>query len=514
MVMVSMPNHSEVADLIIIGGGGAGLSAALQAAEAGCRGVVVLEKMSAPGGNTALGGGLFAVESRIQKAQGMSGSRDEAYHIATDWAQWKNDPRVVRAYINKSADTIEWLERRGISFRLHSLYKGQSPVVWHMTSGVDLMRVLRRDCKSLGVRLDTKTTALRLCRTEDEALIEVVALSGAGERAFRARAVVIATGGMGGNGELLKRYFPSYKPSVDYVGRAHNKGEGLLMAQAFGAAIDDQVAPLIEGPNTSPRGTSLPAQGMAQQARGMVGAMFRAVGNLAKVRYVVWVNKAGRRFVSESACPIDMASANAILRQPEGICYAVFDDGVRNLMEERGLVESVGVYAPPTMVTGLKECLGAAQDEGLCMTTGSWDEMAEWIGADSATLSAEIDDYNASCDQGFDPVFNKEAKHLIALRTPPFYAIRCHTLLMDTLGGIRVNERMEVLNECGGRLPGLFAAGVCAGGLLGDLYNYELPGSAQSFAINSGRIAAENAVAYLGTLPNGLEGIGVDGERE
>ena len=139
------------------------------------------------------------------------------------------------------------------------------------------------------------------------------------------------------------------------------------------------------------------------------------------------------------------------------------------------------------------------QGQGVCKVAGSWEEIADWMGSDRATLLAEIDQYNAACDQGRDPLLLKDAKYLMPLRKPPFYAIKCHTLLMDTLGGIKVNEKMQVLGEKVPVIPGLFAAGSCAGGLHGESYNYDLPGSGLGFAINSGRIAGESAARYVQT---------------
>ena len=483
--------------LIVIGAGGAGLAAALAAAEEGCKDVIVIEKTAAPGGNTALGGGLFAVESPLHKAEGIATSRDDTYRSATQWAHWKNDPRVVRAYVDKSGDTIRWLSEKGLGFRLHVLYPGQSPALWHMTSGTELIKALRRHCERAGIRLLTHTVATKLAMTAGGHVAGVEAVSEGRSLAITGGCVVLATGGFGGSRQLLRRFVPGYKESVNYVGRARNVGEGLMLAEGVGAAVDDQVALLFEGPSTSISRKFCLTTDPPRDVPGIVGAILRSLGNLAKLRFVVWVNKVGRRFTSESVYPIDMACGHQILRQPDGVCFAVFDDKIRQLIEDRGLIASIGANMGPVRVPALRSQLERFQGFGAATIADSWADVAGWIGADPSVLTGEIDEYNEACDCGYDAVFLKDRQYLLPLRTPPFYAIRCHTLLMDTLGGIRVDEKMKVLDRQGRPIPGLYAAGVCAGGLLGDLYNYDLPGSAQGFAINSGRIAGENAAAYI-----------------
>jgi fumarate reductase flavoprotein subunit len=130
----------------------------------------------------------------------------------------------------------------------------------------------------------------------------------------------------------------------------------------------------------------------------------------------------------------------------------------------------------------------------------SWDEFAEWTGADPGVLKATIDEYNAACDQGHDPIFAKEPKYLLPLRKPPYYAIKWGASFLHTIGGIKINGNMEVLDKQDNPITGLYAAGVDTGGWESETYCMRLPGHALGFAINSGRIAGENAAGFaLGT---------------
>ena len=123
--------------------------------------------------------------------------------------------------------------------------------------------------------------------------------------------------------------------------------------------------------------------------------------------------------------------------------------------------------------------------------------MAKWMGADPKVLKATIDEYNAACDHGYDPVFAKDRIYLVPLRTPPYYAIKCSFGLNNTIGGIKINEYMEVLDKQDKPIPGFYAAGVDTGGWVPDTYCVTLPGTAFGFALNSGRIAGENTAVYV-----------------
>jgi fumarate reductase flavoprotein subunit len=136
-------------------------------------------------------------------------------------------------------------------------------------------------------------------------------------------------------------------------------------------------------------------------------------------------------------------------------------------------------------------------DKGELKISSSWDEIAGWIGADATVLKTTIDEYNASCDERHDGLFAKDPRYLLPVRTPPFYAIKGHIGLCDAYGGIKINEKMEALNTQEKPIPGLFAAGATTGCWESEAYCYRLTGHLVGFALNSGRIAGENAVKYL-----------------
>jgi fumarate reductase flavoprotein subunit len=172
-----------------------------------------------------------------------------------------------------------------------------------------------------------------------------------------------------------------------------------------------------------------------------------------------------------------------MLRQPDRVSYALFDATIRKCFEEK--------------MPELEKALQAEAVKGRVKITVSWDEMAEWVGASPETLKATVENYNTYCCRGHDQDFAKERRYLVPLISPPFYAIKGISAILDTIGGIRINAYMEVLDKQSRPIPGLYAAGVCTSGWESEIYCSDLSASAFSFAVNSGRIAGENALRYV-----------------
>jgi fumarate reductase flavoprotein subunit len=475
------------ANILILGGGGGGLAAAVAAAECGASGIVVLEKLGHLGGNTALATGLFGCESPVQKEAMIDCRADDCFKIMTKWAHWKRiNPMVIRAYLNKSGNTIRWLEEKGLKFDLLTLFPNQTPV-WHAPEGRGgrLIKVLKQECDKLGVRVVMRTPARKIVTGPGGEVAGVAAGAGNEEINIKTKCVIVATGGFTGNKEMLKKYCPDYYDGM-HVAAVHLSGDGIVMAEEAGAAIAATI-PMLKGgpgPDTS----------------------WEKMGNLrsvAKEPYVLWVNKKGRRFIDEAAGLMDFESVNAVLQQPDKTVFACIDDGIRQYMEENGFIvglgrrlsDYTGRKGAPGLADELREKTGE-NDGNLVKIADSWEEMAQWIGCDPEVLQNTVDEYNSFCDRGHDEIFVKDPVYLRPLRRPPYYAVRCNSGFHDTMGGIETNERMEVLNKQGDVIPGMYAAGVLPDGWESDTYCSVLCGSAFGFTINSGRIAGESAAAY------------------
>jgi fumarate reductase flavoprotein subunit len=482
-------------DIVVIGAGGAGLAAAVEASEKGAH-VIVIEKQRTPGGATPFAEGIVAAESPPQKRMNIEVTRDQLFKNHMDYTQWTLNARLVRALIDKSGETVDWLEKKGLSFTIRGLPRPQaaknsppqvvvaSPV-FHIPPnwGSGIIKTLLKSCRELSVRISYQTKAEKLLTDKKGAITGLLVSIDGVPQTLQTRNVIIATGGYSSNKEMMRQYCPQYDVSnidklnvrkthpgdrIRWVGQMHN-GEGIRMAFDIGAASDGLGILLMSGPNF-------------------------VAGNhawmLAMRAAAIRVNREGERFASENLGPF--ISDNAILRQPGQVMFSIFDDELTQNIIKNGFGRiSGGKYRHEA--SGIEQDLEEAVARGSCCISDSWAEIAAWIGASPEKLEATIEQYNDFCEKGHDDLFAKDAGYLKAIKTPPFYACRSYPGFLVTIGGIKVNERMEVLNRDNAPIPGLYAAGITAGGWSGSTYNIGLPGAGCGFPIYGGRIAGENA---------------------
>jgi fumarate reductase flavoprotein subunit len=471
----SPPDTGRDADIVVIGSGG-GLAAAVAAAEKSAK-VVVLEKRKVFGGNTALARALMAAESPVQKRLRIDARKEDLFKTSMSFSHWKVNPEIIRTFINKSGNTIGWLEGLGVKFQdVPNAYFNQIPRIYHLPEGYGaaLIRTLTDRAKQLGVTLMNEVPAKKILVRNGKGVSGVVARTGNKELMISAKSVVIATGGYSGNKEWLKKYCPNYTEDA-HVHGVPLMGDGILMAREAGAASEGLGNLLSMGPFY---------KGSLQ------------VGIVSVEANVIWVNKRGERFADEST-HIPSESANALDRQPDKISYTLFDEAIKKSFIDDGLIRGHHrLYPPGTRMVDIDKHLKKDMQEGLVKAGDSLESIAQWIGAEPAKLKQTVEVYNRGCEQGFDELFYKDRRYLQPLRKPPYYALMCHQAFHGTTGGIRINERMEVIDEEDNRIPGLFASGNDTGGWSADTYNYVLTGTAFAYAINSGRIAGENAAEY------------------
>ena len=464
------------ADIVVIGGGG-GLAAALAAAEQEAK-VILLEKRRILGGNTALARGLLAGESPVQRRMRIDARNEDLFKTAMAYAHWKINPEIVRTFLNRSGDTVRWLEEKGVRFQdVPNFYYNQVPRLYHVPEGygAGLVKALLSKCKELGVRILSQTAAIKIVRMEKGDVLRVLAVSEDKEIAIEARGVVIATGGYSGNKEMLKKYCAEYTEDA-FVNGIEQMGDGLRMAVDIGASTEDLGNVLFMGPFF---------KGSLQ------------VSVVSVESNTVWVNRRGERFVDESTY-LPAESANALNRQPGKISFTLFDEAIKQSFVKEGLIKGVHRLFPSgTKMPEIDRHLQREAKKGQAIIAHSLKAIAEWIGAGAEALEKNMMAYNRSCDHGYDDLFYKDPRYLQALKTPPFYALKCHQAFHCTIGGIRINHKMEVLDQEDKPIPGLYAAGNDAGGWESDTYCYVLSGTALAFAINSARIAGENAVRYI-----------------
>lgn len=468
-------------DIVIIGGGGGGLPAALTAYEKGSH-PLVLEKRGIVGGNALMAEGFFAAESPAQKRLLIDAKRDVLFKMALDYAHYKIDPRILRAFINRSGDTVRWIEEKGMRFnRVAPFYPNQAPLVWHIVEGhgATLMKIFEKECKEKKIPILRKTRAKKIL-VDDEGRVRGVKAEGeGGEIEISAKSVIIATGGYASNMDLMKKYCPEHSKILKAEGLPGMDGDGLIMAMELGAGTEGLGNLHMVGPAPFPKNWTL--EGVAGEP------------------YCLWVNKKGERFIHETVTFNVFEAINAILRQKDGICFAILDHQMVEDIIEHGLIRGCGelFVRRGEKMEGLDKELKKQIVTGSVLKSDSWEEISDWIGAPRESLRKTVDEYNGFCDRQYDEIFVKDPQYLRPLRTPPFYAIKFSGAILVTMGGIKINYKMEVLDKEGDPIPGLYAVGADTGGWESDTYCALLTGSAFGFAMNSGRIAAENASDYV-----------------
>jgi fumarate reductase flavoprotein subunit len=211
----------------------------------------------------------------------------------------------------------------------------------------------------------------------------------------------------------------------------------------------------------------------------------------------IWVNKNGERFVNEDIIP--SASSNPLNMQPDKVSFTLFDTKIKQDFINEGIIKAVEPvpYPAGTKMKDLDNKMKKEESRGTIKKSRSWKEIAKWIGANPDTLKNTITEYNRYCDRGWDNAFYKNRRFLQPLRTPPFYALRCTQAHHGTIGGIKINHHMEVIDTNNEKIPGLYASGNDTGGWVDGTYPHHLTGTALSFALNSARIAGENAADYV-----------------
>ncbi|MFC2045051.1 FAD-dependent oxidoreductase [Chloroflexota bacterium] len=470
------------ADVVIVGAGAAGLSAAVAVRESGVKDVIVLESRKVPGGNSAVAGGIMGVETTLQELQSIHIGRDEIFKSVMDYTHWKADAKLIRSMVDISGDNVRWLEEMGVKFeRLVPHYMNQVYHTYHATrgperSGFAIIQALVKRCEELGVRILCETPARKLLAEKNGTVNGVLAEANGKGLRIDAVSIIISTGGFAGNKELLKKLLPGYEEDVIHIEGIPHNGDGILMAEAVGAAIGGQITPEAEGPNYIGSGH---------------------VDFMAQLPYVIWVTKHGERFIQEDMTSINEI-ANAMHWQTGKITYALFDEGIKNMvLKEDFNLFSLHGMDNPTLHAGLEGALKLQAEEGKIKVASSLKEIAAWIGADPQVLENTVNQYNDSCERNHDALLVKDRRFLKPLSTPPYYAVPCQIALLVTHGGIMIDHHLAVLDDDGNIIQGLYSAGDDTSGRMGDTYNIRISGLSFCFAVGSGRIAGANAAKHV-----------------
>jgi fumarate reductase flavoprotein subunit len=473
-------------DVVIIGSGVSGLAAAVTAAEGGAK-VIVFEKQRSLGGTSNFFDGIFAVESEMQRERFIDYSRDEAFKNIMEYSHWRANARLVRAFVNESAETIAWLQKQGVEFINATSLRPGGPSPYHPVKGTGeaVIKALVTSAKEKGVDIRSATPVKKILR-EGDRITGVIAETEVGEEIqVAAKAVVVASGGYANNKEWIKKYAGfDLDVNVIPVGNVDKMGDGIRMAWEVGAA--EEGMGVLEMLRAGPAGPGFEIKNPIE---------------MAAVQPDLWVNRHGERFCDESIGFADTSMGNANARYKEGYTFSIFDDSIKQRLLEKGIERYVGwENLPGTRLGGIDELIDDAIEKGTTevFKADSVEELAGKIEMDPAVLRATVGEYNSFCAKGHDDLFAKDPKYLRPLKGPKYYAVRERTLFLGTLGGIKINHRAEVVDKKDKVIPGLYAAGFDAGGAYGDSYSInDSPGMSAGFSTNSGRIAGKNVLKYV-----------------
>lgn len=497
----SAEDSTVEADVVVVGAGGAGMTAAITAAAEG-KSVVILESQSMVGGNSVRATGgmnagktVYQDENEFGESAGVEKTLKTAAEkyadnetitalaktVSEQWAAYQanptgyfdsvelmeldtmiggkgiNDPELVETLCANSADAIDWLDEHGITLHNVSSFGGASVKRIHrpvnaegktVSVGSYMIPLLEENCKKAGVQILLNTTANEILTDANGAAAGIKATGSTGETVtVNAKAVVLTTGGFGANLDMVVKYKPELKGFMT-TNAAGIQGQGIEMAEAIGAATVDmdqiQIHPTVEA-NTA----ALITEGL------------RGDG-------AVLINAEGKRFIDEVGTR-DVVSA-AEIAQTGSYSWLVVDQAM--------------VDASSVIQGYIKK--------GYTVTGETYEELGKAMGVDAAAFAETMEKWNGYVEAKNDPDFGRTS-FANPLNTAPYYAVKVTAGVHHTMGGLKINANTEVLNEKGEVIPGLFAAGEVTGGVHGA---NRLGGNAVADFTVFGRIAGAAASDY------------------
>jgi fumarate reductase flavoprotein subunit len=446
--------NSKAYDVVVVGSGGAGLAAAIQAHDLGAS-VVVVEKMSVIGGNTnKASAGMNAAETKFQKLKGIVDSKDLFYKETMIGGKNKNNPELLRYFVENAPDAIDWLDNNGIELsgitttggmsidRTHRPASGAA-VGGFLISG--LVKNINR--RGIEVMLDSNVTEII---TENNKVVGVKVTEEDGSiQTIKAKAVIIATGGFSANREMVEKYRPDLKGFVT-TNHKGATGSGIMILEKLGAGTVDmkeiQIHPTVE-----------------QTTSYLISESIRGGG-------AILVAQKGKRFVNELDTR-DKVSAE-IINLPEHYSYILFDQQVRD--ENRAVEEYVS--------------------HNLVVQADSINELAQKLSIDADILNETIERYNHFVNNKQDEDYGRTTGMRHPINKAPFYAIKIAPGVHHTMGGVTINTETQVLDTDKKVIQGVFAAGEVVGGVHGA---NRIGGNAVADIIIFGMQSGKQAADYI-----------------
>ena len=501
------------ADICVIGTGGAGMTAAVRAAENGAK-VIVFEKRAFPGGasNTPM---------CIASTKKDPAYQDLAFKTHMAMTQQAGNPHLVRAWINKSGEIPEWLAKQGyqlgdvmVSATLETMGKQRGygvgfpngyfihdvyflPARGRGHGGALLIRHLAKRAKKLGVDIRLATPVKKI-RKQGEKITGVIAAGRDGEVQVDAKAVIVASAGFNEDKQMIRKY-GQYDFTLDPVPLGGEAGDLWMVYPFLKLTGDGQKMAWEVGADKGAMGIGLipstPRKGIAGLTSWITYLQLLTIHE----QPYLWVNQQGIRYYDETFADDHMTQTHAIARQNPKWGYVVFDNAVKRRLEEKGPEYEYFIFQANT-IDDVDGQFAKAIEAGSkhVFVADTLDALADKAGIEREGFRKTVDEYNGYCAKGHDDLFAKDPRFLFPVKEPKFYAMRVGCTAYQTIGGIRVNGRTEALTKDRKVIPGLYAAGdIIAAEIFGDPPINGV--GTLGFAVSTGLIAGEAALAYTGT---------------
>lgn len=452
---LSVSNLGDNYDVVIIGSGGTGLAAAIQANELGMK-VAVLEKEEELGGNTnRASSGMNAAETNVQLKHGVIDNVADFYHETYKDGGRLNDKDMLGYFVYHTAPAIDWLADHDIKLDDITVTGGMSKKRTHRPAsmapiGGFLIQSLLGVVAKGNIPVFNNTKVTKLLQDDSGRISGVEVQSGDLSKTVSAKAVILATGGFGASKEYIERFRPDLK---DYktTNQPGATGDGLKLAENVGAELMQmnlvQVHPTVQQDNPHVY---------------LIGEAVRGEG-------AILVNAQGERFVNE--LNTRKIVSNAITALPEHSAYLIFDQGIRDRAKAIEFYDKVGLVVHGDTI----------------------EELAGKLNMDPATLQSTVNTWNQAVESHNDAQFNRTTGMDRGITKPGFFAIHIAPAIHYTMGGIHITPKTQVLDGNGDIIKGLFAAGEVAGGLHG---NNRVGGNSIAETIVFGRQAGQQVTLY------------------
>ncbi|MGE4268164.1 MAG: FAD-dependent oxidoreductase [Deferribacterales bacterium] len=504
LLAFAVPNAFAVqkltADIVVVGGGFSGLSAALTAVRGGAS-VIVFEKLPGLGGAGNYPEGSTGVGTKMQARAGYDTSVDKVFSAAIDFHHWRANAAVIRTLLENSGETIDRIEDMGVEFKgIKTTFPEEKSLhVWHCYkhNGASVVRAMQKEIYAKGGKIFLETPVTKLMTDKSGRVIGVYATDTAYGDKYEVKAkggVILATGGFESNKKMLAQYVTDssgegmYEP-IFYRGPVLDgrEGDGINMAKTVGAGLagmqtvagnspylDDKHLPLIFQFNGS---DSL------KQTRAALSQPF------------LWVNQTGDRFYNESQGSSFTNVYNAMTSNG-GVMYSVFDESMKQRMINSGpLIPFNAIVVVGQKMTELDQGIQTGIEQGYAFKANTLEELAKKIGVDVSHLKKSVASVNKYASEKKDPEWGRKPEHIVAFQDQgPYYALKGIRAFFLTLGGVKINTEFQALTTHGQPVKGLYVTGQDMGGLYDSSYDLLVEGSASGFALTSGRLAAQNII--------------------